>query len=219
MGALYAQASGNSNQINWNLFKINKDIYFNFPMISLREPKSSGKRLHQLLEDFFGKKRIENLPIHFGLSITDVQTGNTQSVENGVLAESLSATLALPPIFESWKGSDQEQFSSGAVTSPAPLETARNLGGTYFVLIDVLGDNSGNKSADRFQKAFQPIRNLLRLQRKEFNFVIPVKAGQLPFDDFSRQGDYLAAGVRAADQYVPELKANWEKIREGKPNP
>lgn len=211
VGALYSQANGNTNALQWQLFKLTNENYFNFPMLSLREPKASGRRLHEFLRDIFRNKRIEDLPIRFATLATDLDRDSTVTFEKGEIASALSATLAMPGIFEAWKVGGESLYS-GAVSSPAPIDVARRLGGTFFVLIDVLEDNSQpNTSGARFQKAFSPVRNLIRLQKKEASFVVQVPAGNISFDDFGRQGDILAAGARAAASSVPELKAAWEK--------
>lgn len=211
VGALYSASNGNTNSLQWQLFKFNTENYFNFPMISLRDPKSSGKKLHQFLREMFRRKKIEELPIRFATMATAVDSGATAAFSQGDLADALSATLAMPNIFDAWKV-DGVFYSSGAVSSPAPLDLARSLGGNFLVLVDVVEDNSGApKNNARFQKAFFPVRNLIRLQKREASFVIQVRAGAIPFDDFSRQGEILAAGSRAAERSVPELKAAWEK--------
>lgn len=216
VGALYAQAKGNTNSLQWQLFKLNKENYFNFPLLSLRDPKSSGKKLHDFLTDLFRNRKIEELPIRFATAATDLDRDSTVPFERGNLADALSATLAMPGIFETWSVGG-EDLASGAVSSPAPIDIARDLGGNYFVLVDVIEDMAGApKSNARFQKAFFSARNLIRLQKREASFVIQVKAGTIPFDDFSRQGEILAAGARAAEKSVPQLKAAWEKLLAGK---
>lgn len=215
VGALYAQAKGNTNSLQWQLFKLNKDNYFNFPLLSLRDPKSSGQKLHDFLRELFRNKNIEELPIRFATAATDLERDATVPFERGNLANALSATLAMPGIFETWSVGGEE-LASGAVTSPAPIDIARGLGGNFFVLVDVIEDMTGApKSNARFQKAFFSARNLIRLQKRDASFVIQVKAGAIPFDDFSRQGEILAAGARAAERSVPELKAAWEKLLAG----
>ncbi|MGZ3693120.1 MAG: patatin-like phospholipase family protein [Bdellovibrionota bacterium] len=210
VGALYAYANGSTNTMQWQLFKFNKDNYLNFPVISLREPKSSGHKLHDFLREMFRDKKIEDLPLKFGTVAMDSERDALATFERGGLADALSSSLAMPGIFEPWKVNGVA-YVSGAVSSPAPLELARTLGGNFFVLIDVTADTTGAKPEPRFQKAFSPVRSLLKLQRKEASFVIDVKAGAIKFDDFDHQGEILAAGARAAEKSVPDLKAAWEK--------
>jgi NTE family protein len=211
VGALYVFSHGSANNLQWQLFKFNKENYFNFPLLSLREPKSSGKKLNDTLREVFRDQRVEDLPIRFGVSATEPISGTIRFLDRGNLTDALSATLAMPGIFDPWRSSNGELLS-GAVSSPAPIELARSLGGTFFVLIDVMEDSSGKMSgAERFQKAFSVVKNLIKLQKKEASFVVQVKAGALPLEDFSRQGEILAAGSEAAELNIESLKAAWEK--------
>lgn len=210
VGGLYAYANGSTNSLQWQLFKLNKDNYLNFPVISLREPKSSGKKLHDFLGGVFREKKIEDLPVPFATAAVDSERDQLVVFDHGSLTDALSATLAMPSLFEAWKVGGVP-YVSGAIQSPAPVDLARKLGGNFFVLIDVLEDTVGGKGAARFQKSFSPARNLMRLQKKEASFVIAVKAGAIGFDDFDHQGEIMAAGSRAAEKSVPDLKAAWEK--------
>jgi predicted acylesterase/phospholipase RssA len=187
VGGLYAYGNGNTNSLQWQLFKFNKDNYLNFPVISLRTPKSSGKRLHDFLQDVFRGKKIEDLPVPFATVAVDSDRDSLVQFDRGSLTDALSATLAMPGLFEPWR-LNGVAYVSGAIESPAPVDLARKLGGNFLVLIDVLEDSAGGKGAARFHKAFSPARNLMRLQKKEASFVISVKAGAIGFDAFDHQG-------------------------------
>jgi NTE family protein len=212
VGALYSLYGGNTNSVQWQLFKLNKENYFNFPLLSLRDPKSSGSKLNDFLQAVFRQKKIEDLPIRFAAVASDADGDSPVILDRGEIAPALSASLAMPGIFDPWKVNG-ESLASGAVASPVPVELARSLGGTFFVLVDVLDEAPRGKTTNnRFQKAFAPVRNLIRLQKRDVSFVIPVRAGNIPFDEFSRQGEVLSIGAKAAEQYVPQLKEAWEKI-------
>jgi NTE family protein len=210
VGALYSYANGSTNTMQWQLFKFTKDNYLNFPVLSLGSPKSSGRKLHDFLREMFRDKKIEELAVPFATAAVDSDRDTLVNFDRGGLPDALSASLAMPGLFDPWKV-NSIAYVSGAISSPAPVDLARKLGGNFFVLIDVTADVAGSKAAPRFQKAFSPVRNLLKLQRKEASFVIDVKAGGINFDDFGHQGEILAAGARAAEKSVPELKAAWEK--------
>ena len=214
VGALYALYGGNTNSLQWQLFKLNKENYFNFPLLSLRDPKSSGEKLHEFFRGIFRDKKIEELPIRFATLASEQDGDSPVNFDRGNIADALSATLAVPGVFEPWKVSGQA-LSTGAVSSPVPVELAKSLGGNFFVFIDVLDDAKAPGANNRFQKAFSPVRNLIRLQKRDVSFVIPVKAGHISFDEFSRQGEVLSIGARAAEQYVPQLKEAWEKLVAG----
>jgi len=210
VGALYSFYGGNSNSIQWQLFKLNKENYFNFPLLSLRDPKSSGKKLHDFIQEIFKGKKIEELPIRFAAVGSDEAGEEPVFFNKGDLAGALSASLALPGIFDPWSHADSS-FQSGAITAPVAVEAARSLGGTFFVFVDVLGEDKSVKRGSRFHRAFGPVRNLIRLQRKEVDFVVQVRAQNIPFDEFSRQGDAFSVGQAAADAQISKLKEVWEK--------
>jgi NTE family protein len=213
VGALYSYGNGNTNGLQWQLFKLNKDNYFNYPMLSLREPRSSGHRLHEFLRGVFHGTAIERLPIKFATVAVDDEGDNTVELDHGDLAAALSASVAVSGVFESWKVNGIG-FRSAVSTDPAPVELARKLGGNFVVLVDVLL-NGGAPAKSRYHRAFTAARSVTRLQKKEAQFVIQVNTGTIAFDDFGHRAEILAAGTAAAEKALPELKAAWEKWSAG----
>jgi NTE family protein len=213
VGALYSYANGNTNNVQWQLFKLNKDNYFAFPMLSLREPRSTGHKLNEFLRGLFHDSRIERLPIRFGTTAVDDDGDNTVELGQGTLADALSASVAMPGIFDSWKVGDHS-FRSAASAEPAPMELARKLGGNFLVLVDVLVDG-GAPAKSRYHRAFTASRSVLKLEKKEAQYVINVNTGAIAFDDFNRKADILSAGASAAEKAMPELKAAWDKWSAG----
>lgn len=211
VGALYAFSNGSTNSLQWQLFKLHKDTYFNFPMLSLNEPKSTGRKLNEFLRGAFKDKKIEDLPIPFATTAVDDEREATVELSRGDLADALSSSVAVPGVFDAWKTRDG-LFHSSAVSDPAPVELAKKLGGNFIVLVDVLSDTAAKS---RFQKVFAPARSLLKLQKREASFSIMVNTSAIPYDDFSRQGEILAAGTAATEKALPELKAAWEKFSAG----
>lgn len=212
VGALFAHAKGNANSLQWQLFKFRRDDYLDFPLLSLGDSKASGRKLNDFLREIFRDQKIESLPIRFGASATEPNTGAVRFLESGDLTEALSASLALPGVFQAWSVDGVGDLVSGAVSSPAPIELARKLGGNFFVVVDVIGEGDEEIPGDqKFRRAFATVRNLMRLQRKEAHFVIQVKTRGIHFDDFSRQGEILAAGAQAAESNVAALKSEWER--------
>jgi NTE family protein len=209
VGALYAFSNGSTNNLQWQLFKLSKDNYFAFPMLSLHEPKSSGQKLHEYLHGLFHDTQIDRLPVKFATNAVDDETDANVELDKGLLSDALSASAAVPGIFDPWKiGSST--YRSAASADPVPVELARKLGGNFIVMVDVLLDG-GAPAKSRYHRAFTGARSVIKLQKKEAAFVIQVNTGNIAFDDFSRRGDILSAGTAAAEKAMPELKAAWEK--------
>lgn len=214
VGALYSFSGGSTNNLHWQLFKLHKEIYFNFPMISLREPRSNGRKLNEFFAGIFKGKKIEELPIPFATVAVDEEQNTNFELDRGDLADALSASVAITGIFDPW-AIQKQALRSAALSDPAPVELAKRLGGNFIVVVDVLGDAGEATAKSRFQKAFTPARSLMKLQKKEAAFVIQVNTASIPFDDFSRQGEILAAGSAAAEKALPDLKAAWETFSAG----
>lgn len=213
VAALYSFTNGSANNLQWQLFKLHKDTWFNFPMLSLRDPRSTGGKLHEFFEGIFKGKKIEELPIPFSTLAVDDERDSDAELSHGDLSDALSASVAVPGVFDSWK-MNGNTFHSAALTDPLPVELAKKLGGNFIVAVDVLTD-SGAPGKNRFAKTWGPARSLMKLQRKEASFVIQVATPNIQFDDFGRQGEILAAGTAATEKALPELKAAWEKASAG----
>ncbi len=213
VGALYSAGNGNTNNLNWQLFKLNKDNYFAFPMLSLQEPKSSGHKLNEFFHGVFHDEEIDRLPIKFATTAVDDDGDNTVELTTGAVADALSASVAVPNIFDSWKIGGHS-YRSAASAEPAPVELARKLGGNFIVLVDVLLDG-GAPAKSRFHRAFTAARSVIKLEKKEAQFTIQVNTGTIAFDDFGRRADILSAGTSAAEKAMPDLKAAWDKWNSG----
>jgi NTE family protein len=213
VGALYSNSNGNTNNLQWQLFKLNKENYFAYPMLSLREPKSSGRKLNEYLRGVFHDAKIERLPIPFATTAVDDDTDNPVNFEKGDLTDALSASVALNGIFDVWK-IDDHSYRSSASAEPAPTELARRLGGNFIVLVDVLTDGAAIPKS-RYHRAFTAARSVMKLEKKETQFVIQVNTGAIAFDDFNRRADILSAGSSAADKAMPELRTAWDKWNSG----
>lgn len=214
VGALYSFLNGSTNSLQWQLFKLSKDSYLSFPMISLSEPRSTGKKLNDFFREIFKERRIEDLPIPFGTNAVEEARDASVSLLKGDLAGALSGSVAVAGIFEPWKIGG-ESYLSAVSADPAPVELARRLGGNFIVLVDVLQAGGAGGTKSRFHRAFTAARSLMRLQKKEADFVIQVDTSAIQFDDFGRKGELLAAGERAAEKEMPRLKAAWESRSAG----
>ncbi|MGZ3668904.1 MAG: patatin-like phospholipase family protein [Bdellovibrionota bacterium] len=209
VGALYSYSNGSTNSLQWQLFKLNKDNYFAFPMLSLHDPKSSGEKLHEFLHGLFHDAQVDRLPIKFATTAVDDENDSEVDLDKGLLSDALSTSAAVNGVFEPWK-INGNAYRSAALANPVPLELARRLGGNFIVMVDVLLDG-GAPAKSRYHRAFTSARSVIKLQKKEAAFVIQVNTGNIAFDDFGRRAEILAAGTSAAEKAMPELKAAWEK--------
>ncbi len=210
IGALFARANGSANPLAWELFKLNKSSYFNFPVFAIREAKSSGTKLHEVFDGIFRGGKIESLPLQFSAVATDSASGAVNNLNHGSVSDALSASVALPGIFDPWQVEGQD-LVSGAISSPLALDAAAALGADFIIAVSVMDDvGSTAPGAERFQHAFAPVRNLLRMQRRDVKEFIQIHLPNIAYDDFSKQAEIFAIGKDVAEKEALRIKADWD---------
>lgn len=215
VGAFYA-TTGSVNTMQWQLFKLNKDNLFNFPMITFGAKRSSGKEFHKFLKETVENLRVEQLKVKFAAVATQPAAAQPLLLSDGSVADALSASVALPGVFDPWKLQDGRKLLGGGVSSPAPVELARKLGGTFIVLVSVLpepGEAAGH-SDELFEKAFVPVLNLSHLQERGADVLIKPELHEAAYDDFSQLGVLVAAGREKTNELMEEIKSAWQRSQD-----
>ncbi len=215
VGSFYA-LNGSVNTMEWQLFKVNKENLFNFPLLSLGAKRSSGKDFHKFLHEIIGDRTIESLRVPFAAVATRPSGAQPIVFDAGNLNDALSASVAEPGIFNSWKMQDGRRLIGGGVSAPSPVEIARKLGATFVVAVSVLPDpgETAGQSDEIFEKAFVPILNLSHLEERGADIVIKPDLRDAAYDDFSQLGALVAAGRDKANELAAEIKARWEKSQQ-----
>jgi NTE family protein len=212
VGAFYA-LSGSVNTMQWQLFKLNKDNLFNFPMIQIGAKRSSGKEFHKFLHEIISDRTIDSLKVSFAAVATQPSGGQSVVFSSGNLSDALSASLALPGVYDPWKMPDGQRLIGGGVSAPLPVEIARKLGGTFIVAVSVVpdpGDPAG-RSDEMFEKAFIPVLNLSKMQERGADIVIKPDLRDAAYDDFSQLGTLVSAGREKVNELATEIKSRWER--------
>ena len=97
---------------------------------------SDMRRLHGLLEKRTGGAHIEMLDTRFGVVATDLATGRTVLLDRGALAPAVAASASVPILYEPIE-IDGRRLVDGALTSPVPVDAARELGADVVIAVDV----------------------------------------------------------------------------------
>lgn len=85
-----------------------------------------GRRLHALLTQWFGARRIEELPLPVAITATNLSTGEAAVFRTGPLVETLLASATIPGIFPAARIGDSYYVDGGiAMQVPAGALRAR----------------------------------------------------------------------------------------------
>ncbi|NUM89091.1 MAG: hypothetical protein HUU37_07805, partial [Bdellovibrionales bacterium] len=128
------------------------------------------------------------------------------------MAEALSASVALPGVFDPWRMKSGEEMTGGGVSLPAPIDVARGMGGSLVILVDVLRSGDTEGSRHRFvDESFEDVEGRMEAQRSGADFTLRVSLRDVAYDNFSHQGAAVAAGRDAAEAEVEEIRKAWDE--------
>ncbi len=97
----------------------------------------NGKKVKELLYTFYGDKKIEDLPIPFAATATDISTGKLFVINRGSLLEAVRASISIPIVFTPVKY--KEIFLvDGGVVNPVPIDVVREMGADYVIAVLVI---------------------------------------------------------------------------------
>jgi NTE family protein len=215
IGALYAD-SGDSFDLEWKAFKIEKKEIFDFTFLNITNSLARGEAIKAYLDRHLKVKNIEQLKIPLAIVAVDLKTGQRELITSGSIRDAVRASTSVPGIFEPvpYKG---KLLVDGGVLGNLP-DVARSLGADF-----VIGVNISKKRSDLSRETpgiltviLESIsimgEEIVRLNRERFDVLIEPDCGDIGLTDFTRKRELIDAGRRAAKRAIPIIKEKLEKI-------
>jgi NTE family protein len=174
--------------------------------ISLPSALSRGQNVYNLLYQLMLPvdeiRNFENLPIPFFCIATDIETGESIIMDKGRLAEAVTASGALPSLFQPVVIGDKILIDGG-VTNNFPVEELRAKGMDIIIGVDVqdaLRDRASLKSAPDILFQINNFRTIKAMASKASLTDIYIKPDISNFSviSFDEGGDIIANGEAAA---------------------
>lgn len=157
---------------------------------------------------------FDHLPIPFRAVATDIVTGRKAVFADGDLAVALRASMSVPGAFAPVKVGDR-LLVDGGLAENIPVSEVRALGARRMIVVDVgsplLGEDGLTNPAAILDQvvtalmAEKTARDLATLDAGDV--LIRPDLGDLTAGQFNRAGDAVAAGERAAEALLPQLRA------------
>ena len=101
----------------------------------------SSRKMQGLLEGLFGTVTFDELKIPFSCIATDLKSGETKTFSSGYVEEAVRASASIPGVFKPVE-KDGFELVDGGVLKYVPVKTARDMGATKIIAVDVLGEVS-----------------------------------------------------------------------------
>lgn len=209
IGALYADKR-NINAVQWQLFKLKRELYLDVGFLPFGAHQALGKKMHQFFLEIFGKRTPKDLGLRFAALYTNEKNNMVLLRDDLPLADVLSASIALPGVFEAWKiPGEHAAFVSAAPVSALPIEIAQNMGAKKIFAINVLDDQEdragSGETEDAIGRAYISIRKLARLQSDGLTpatSLIKVDTREYQFWDFHKQQGLYELGRQAGVDFL-----------------
>ncbi len=182
--------------------------------ISLPSGISRGQNVYNLLYKLMlpvnGITDFEELPIPFFCIATNLETGKPVVLDQGKLAEAVSASGAFPSLFQPVMIGDQ-LYIDGGVTNNYPIELLREKGMDIIIGADVqdgLRDRNDLRSATEILVQINNFRTINDMRDKAKLTDIYIKPDITDFSviSFSQGRDIIDSGEEATLQNYAELK-------------
>jgi NTE family protein len=182
--------------------------------ISLPSALSRGQNVYNLLYQLMLPvnhiDNFENLPIPFFCIATDIETGESLVMDKGNLAEAVTASGALPSLFQPVVIGDRI-LVDGGVTNNFPVEELRAKGMDIIIGVDVqddLRDRESLESAIDILAQINNFRTVYAMKDKAPLTDIYIKPDIMDYSvvSFSEGQDIIANGEAAARAKVEELR-------------
>ncbi|WP_122893346.1 patatin-like phospholipase family protein [Arcobacter peruensis] len=119
IGGLYAAGKLEEYEewvLNFDVFDILKLVDFSFN----RSGMINGEKVFNKIEEMIGDVNIEDLPISFTATATDITNRKQIWLQKGSLKDAIRASIAIPTVFTPKKLNDKELFDGG-ILNPLPI--------------------------------------------------------------------------------------------------
>jgi NTE family protein len=212
VGALYAD-NGNTFDLEWKAFQIEKSDIFDLGILNLRGGSlAKGAAIREYIDQNIKAKNIEDLKIPMAIVAVDLRTGKRVVFTRGPLREAICASAAIPGVFAPVAYQGKLLVDGGVMGNLAP-EVARELGATILI-----GANIAKQPSPFDAEEPGPLATILesigimgdelvRLKRDQFDVLIEPEVGNVGTMDFDHKKELLEAGIAAAQQEMPTVKA------------
>ncbi len=209
IGGLYA-ANPDSFQLEWAAFKINRGDILDYSVVSSKMGPVQGAKLESFVEQNAKVQRVEATKIPFYPVATDLNTGETVTLEKGSLAKAIRASSAIPGIFVPVKFGNRT-LVDGGVTSNIACDVARAKGANVIIAVNLQKDVRDTDINSVIDVIAQSISIMMHVNSKtkltHADVVLEPDTRGISMFDFTQKKTLMEEGIRSAKKAMPKIKA------------
>ncbi|MCL4455678.1 MAG: patatin-like phospholipase family protein [Deinococcus sp.] len=178
----------------------------------VRKPSlTDADRTIRNLRKFFGDRAIEESPIPIAIQAADLVTGEAVWLREGLVAEAVRASSAVPSIFPPVHLNGRI-LVDGDVAEKVPVSAAKELGQYPVVAVDISNPNSHATPRTALEAALQAgeasRKRLLALALERADLVVSLSPeSHVETFDYRKAEELFDLGMRRAKQALPKIRA------------
>jgi NTE family protein len=215
IGGMYA-ANPDSFQLEWMAFKIDRNDILDFSIV----PKMGlvqGVRLEGFVEQNVKTKKVEDTKIPFYPIATDLNTGETVTLEKGSLARAIRASSSIPGIFVP-VSFDNRMLVDGGVTDNVACDIAKAKGADIIIAVNLQKDVKNNQIDSLLDIIAQSVTIMMKETSKSklvcADVIIEPDAKGISMFDFSQKKQLMEEGIKVAKQAIPKIREAMARHRQ-----
>jgi len=209
IGGIYA-SNPDSFQLEWSAYKIDRNDILDISIVYSKVGPVQGAKLEAFVEQTAKVKRIEDTKIPFYPIATDLNTGETVTLEKGSLAKAIRASSAIPGIFVPVVFGNRT-LVDGGVTNNIACDVARQKGANIVIAVNLQKNIKDNDIDSVFDIIGQSLNIMMYENSKSklryADVVIEPDIKDVPLFDFTKKKMLIEEGMKAARKAIPRIKA------------
>ena len=186
---------------------------------------SGGLVLGQKLEDYVNeqvqRKPLEHLAKPFVAVATRLEDGERTVFARGNTGQAVRASSSIPGVFQS-VAIGKYHFVDGGITSPVPVDAARQLGADVVIAVDISNKARGKTPDGMLGTLGQSIaimgQKLGQAELARADVIIRPKVLDIGSADFSQRAQAIVEGEKAALAAMPQIRARITQLQAERAN-
>ena len=208
IGGIYA-SNPDSFQLEWTAFKIDRGDILDVSIANSKWGPVQGAKLESFVDQTVKVKKVEDTKIPFFPVATDINTGETVTLEKGSLAKAVRASSAIPGIFAPVTFGNR-LLVDGGVTDNIPCDIARNKGANIVIAVNLSKDVRDNNITSLIdiigQSANIMMHESSKVKLQYADVVIEPDTKGVSMFDFSQKKVLMEEGIKAARRALPKIR-------------
>lgn len=175
-----------------------------------------GEALQNFINKAVGNRPLEKLPRSLAVVATDLASGEPVAFRTGNTGMAVRASSAVPGVFQPTQINGRD-YVDGGLVSPVPVRTAREMGATFVIAVDISARPRDGRTRSSFDVLLQTFaimgQALGRQETAAADVVIRPQTSELTAADFNSRHKAVLEGEKAAAAVMNELKLKLERRR------